>query len=438
MIGPCIRNFSGEEWHADPSSLMASRLNHGPPKPPAGGLRGSSYHDHSAMGEMMCKRLMKLRSEAVVEIVDFDLLAVFLMQQFPRLHIEEIISTVNQTFPNLGSNPTAPPDPMVAPDDSSSDSDSLTSLDTASEDSGHGCHLPQTMLQKQIVDAVLSVQHTIQQYRTAHIQGDPPTRKPFCLRFPTLTLVLERAIDLQAKCRLLDPGKMVILLDEAGRCCGVGVPPVGKKPNSVHLSYEELALEGLNRMVSTHSLQTHQHNLMITDDHPYAYPASPHPLNLDNCGNQRIAPNVQAESQASSHSYQSYGYGRGSAESAGMADLKIPYKGGCIDTHSLQGINTSWKEDRNLVLPEPLRKSPKRDDLAAGAFLHDNLAYYHLLSLWINKAFLPQATSQAQKAIEYLQLHGSNQLQKELSGHLNTVTASTFSFQLPAEEIANF
>jgi hypothetical protein len=121
-----------------------------------------------------------------------------------------------------------------------------------------------------------------------------------------------------------------------------------------------------------------------------------------------------------------------------MADLKIPYKGGRIDTHSLQGINTSWKEDQNLVLPDPLRKSPKRDDLAAGAFLHDNLAYYHLLSLWINKAFLPQATSQAQKAVKYLQLYGSNQLQKELSGHLNTVTASTFSFQLPTEEIANF
>jgi hypothetical protein len=65
-------------------------------------------------------------------------------------------------------------------------------------------------------------------------------------------------------------------------------------------------------MVSTHSLQTHQHNLMITDDHPFAYPASPYPLNLDNCGNQQIAPKVQAESQASSHSYQSYRYGRGS------------------------------------------------------------------------------------------------------------------------------
>jgi hypothetical protein len=189
---------------------------------------------------------------------------------------------------------------------------------------------------------------------------------------------------------------------------------------------------------------------MITDDRPSGPPASPYPLNLDNGGNHRIAARVQAASAASSHSYQSYGYGRGSVsahfdaqsyvrsnwqstdgllqeESAGMADLKIPYKQGCIDAQSLQGIKTSPKEDQKPILPDPLWKSPKRDDLAASAFLHDNLAYYHLLSLWINKAFLPQATSQAQKAVKYLQLYGSNQLQKELAGQLNTVTAGTFS-----------
>jgi hypothetical protein len=192
------------------------------------------------MGEMMCKRLMKLRTEASIETVNFDLQAVFLMQQFPQLHIEDIIFTVNQTFKtNWEGNPTAPQDQKVYLDDSLapwSDSDSLTSLDTASGD-GHG-HEPQTMLQNQIVDAVQSVQLTIHRFKTAQIQGDAPTRKPFCLRFPTLSLVLERAIDLQDKCRLLDPEKMVILLDETGRCCGVGVPPVGKKPNSVHLSYE--------------------------------------------------------------------------------------------------------------------------------------------------------------------------------------------------------
>ncbi|EFP91321.2 uncharacterized protein PGTG_16975 [Puccinia graminis f. sp. tritici CRL 75-36-700-3] len=95
---------------------------HGPAKPPEGGARGSSYNDTNALLEMMCKRLMKQRAVAQVVSVDFDLLAVFLMQEFQEMDIQVIVEEVLRVFSQ---------------------------------------HAPQTMLQNQVFDAAKEVDQTI-------------------------------------------------------------------------------------------------------------------------------------------------------------------------------------------------------------------------------------------------------------------------------------
>ncbi|WAQ81483.1 hypothetical protein PtA15_1A825 [Puccinia triticina] len=262
-----------------------AKLQHLPTKAPEGDAKGSSYSNMFAMEERMFKRLMKLRKEAVVEHVYYDLLAVFLMQEFPGIHIQEIITMIKEAFE------TSP---------------------------------PQVMLHKQYQDAVLQVEKTILKYKT-HPPSDDPIPKPFCLRFPTHADVLKHAISLEGQCRLLDTQKMVILLDESGRCCGVGVPRLEENLLSVHPSAEKLAKEGLEHFVQTNKLNTNCHK---RTEQPYvqkSWPTTPYPLNKSNKGTKRIAKGLEEDAKAASVLFQTYGYGEGAKNYKGVSDLKIKH-----------------------------------------------------------------------------------------------------------------
>ncbi|WAQ83589.1 hypothetical protein PtA15_4A37 [Puccinia triticina] len=213
-----------------------AKLQHLPTKAPEGDAKGSSYSNTFAMEERMFKRLMKLRKEAVVKHVYYDLLAVFLMQEFPGIHIQEIITMIKEAF-----NETSP---------------------------------PQVMLHKQYQDAVLQ--------------------------------------------------KMVILLDESRRCCGVGVPRLEENLLSVHPSAEK------------------------------SWPTTPYPLNESNKGTKRIAKGLEEDAKAASVLFQTYGYGEGAKNYKGVSDLKIKHYNKKIVVSQLQGIDPIWKEKTPPALPNPL------------------------------------------------------------------------------------
>ncbi|WAQ88851.1 hypothetical protein PtA15_10A272 [Puccinia triticina] len=347
-----------------------AKLQHLPTKAPEGDAKGSSYSNTFTMEERMFKRLMKLRKEAVVEHVYYDLLAVFLMQEFPGIHIEEIITMIKEAFE------TSP---------------------------------PQVMLHKQYQDAVLQVEKTILKYKT-HPPSDDPIPKPFCLRFPTHADVLKHAISLEGQCRLLDTQKMVILLDESGRCCGVGVPRLEENLLSVHPSAEK------------------------------SWPTTPYPLNESNKGTKRIAKGLEEDAKAASVLFQTYGYGEGAKNYKGVSDLKIKHYNKKIVVSQLQGIDPIWKEEKTPpALPNPLRKDPRHEVLDSGIFLKNNMAYYAILSLWINKGFLSQASEVAEKGVRYLQKWGSEHLKANFSRELNPIVASrTISVNLQVQTHCDF
>jgi hypothetical protein len=100
---------------------------------------------------------MKQREDSQVVSVNFDILAVFLMQEFQEMDIQMIMKEVLQVFSQ---------------------------------------HPPQKMLQNQVFDAAKEVDKTIDAYLTAQNQ-DKNLKKPFCLRYPNITKVLQLAMDLE-------------------------------------------------------------------------------------------------------------------------------------------------------------------------------------------------------------------------------------------------
>ncbi|WAR54432.1 hypothetical protein PtB15_4B49 [Puccinia triticina] len=296
-----------------------AKLQHLPTKAPEGDAKGSSYSNTFAMEERMFKRLMKLRKEAVVEHVYYDLLAVFLMQEFPGIHIQEIITMIKEAF-----NETSP---------------------------------PQVMLHKQYQDAVL----------------------------------------------------------------------------------QKLAKEGLEHFVQTNKLNTNCHK---RTEQPYvqkSWPTTPYPLNESNKGTKRIAKGLEEDAKAASVLFQTYGYGEGAKNYKGVSDLKIKHYNKKIVVSQLQGIDPIWKEKTPPALPNPLRKDPRHEVLDSGIFLKNNMAYYAILSLWINKGFLSQASEVAEKGVRYLQKWGSEHLKADLSRELNPIVASqTISVNLQVQTHCNF
>jgi hypothetical protein len=157
-------------------------------------IRGIEYTqtDVDTLVRQLCKDLHRQHTDHHTVVTDFDLLAVFLMQEMgPKHHIRLIVRMVINQFG--GDLP------------------------------------PQNALQSQLLHAAQSVKITIHNY-----DEKITAAKPFCLRYPTYSDVLDHSILMQGKCALLTNEHMVVLLDESGICIGVGVPPIS--PHSpVHL-----------------------------------------------------------------------------------------------------------------------------------------------------------------------------------------------------------
>jgi hypothetical protein len=158
--------------------------------------RGSDYNDTESLNSQALRNLQKAHDGAIQKVVDFDIMAVLLMQEFDKHDIHKILEMVGAVFTE-GSP-------------------------------------PQTMLQNQINEAAKLVRHRIQAYADK-IKVNPATKKPFCLRFPTLQSVISHSIKLEKQCELLPSESMIILLDEGGICVGVGLPPKQASSHTAHI-----------------------------------------------------------------------------------------------------------------------------------------------------------------------------------------------------------
>jgi hypothetical protein len=167
-------------------------------------MRGIDYRERDCFTLMRQANswLLRLHSDCRTEIVDFDLMAVFIMQEMgDELHIKNLVNMVIGCF--------SPPNP------------------------------PQTTRQNQLLHAALLVRDTIQGYERRAETSQAKPHPPVCLRYPTLVHVRERARGLEQRCRLLDPKRMVILLDENGVCVGIGLPPYpAPSEGSVHIRHD--------------------------------------------------------------------------------------------------------------------------------------------------------------------------------------------------------
>jgi len=166
-------------------------------------IRGIDYQesDIQTVVRQTYSWLMKLHQDCHHETVDFDILAVFIMQEMEEhLHIRHLVDILIETFSQSQK--------------------------------------PQTSRHQQLLEASLMVKKTISSY-DENIKTQPGLVKPFCLRFPTLSDVLDHTIILEAQCRILYGSRMQVLLDENGICVGVGLPPFpGPAEGSVHVPHD--------------------------------------------------------------------------------------------------------------------------------------------------------------------------------------------------------
>ncbi|OAV88547.1 hypothetical protein PTTG_29001 [Puccinia triticina 1-1 BBBD Race 1] len=176
----------------------------------------------------------------------------------------------------------------------------------------------------------------------------------------------------------------------------------------------------LNEIVSTLNWNTAKKEVLYSSE-PIAGPLqSPFPIGLKIKGEIR----GPAGADNSSMSFQAYGYGLGDPKSKGMHDLKVRIKQEKIDLNELQGYDNLWKtEEFSPVLPNPLRESQNAADTKAMAKFWNEITFYSKLSLWINKAFLPQSTTIAEAAIGFLEKHGSDYLRENLKNEKNKIIA---------------
>jgi hypothetical protein len=125
-------------------------------------MRGMDFNakQEARMIRILCKTLNQQHSEALVEKVDFDLLAVFLMQEMHwNIHIQQLVNMVLDQF-----GPKAHPLGERLPEP---------------EDDNKKPFAPRTPLQSQIHHAALHVNKTINQY-TQELQTNPNARQTFC------------------------------------------------------------------------------------------------------------------------------------------------------------------------------------------------------------------------------------------------------------------
>ncbi|EFP89431.2 uncharacterized protein PGTG_15273 [Puccinia graminis f. sp. tritici CRL 75-36-700-3] len=362
--------------------------------PRTGFKRGSDYDDTASLDSQALRNLQKAHDGAIRKVVDFDIMAVFLMQEFDKHHIHKILEMVGAVFTE-GSP-------------------------------------PQTMLQNQINEAAKLVRHRIQAYAD-EIKVNPATKKPFCLRFPTLQSVISHSIKLEKQCELLPSDSMVILLDEGGICVGVGLPPKPASSNTVHIPTDVRAETTLNAFVSANVLEVNPNEEFGDGPDTNLPPMSPFPLSSNPKGLVRAA----KEAKDSTCSFQAYGFGLGSPLSTGAADKKIPCLTHHIKTEELQGWGDAWRSDEEEEphLPEPLR-SETGATFRGLVELRCDTVYYSRVSYWINKIFLPKSSAVAELAIEFLSKNRSSAVKEAIERENNPIVAAYpgshgFSFHGP-------
>ncbi|KAI9626319.1 hypothetical protein H4Q26_017915 [Puccinia striiformis f. sp. tritici PST-130] len=382
-----------------------------------------SNKNYSVMVQQMCKSLNTMHSVCVRKQVDFDLLAVSLMQGIDHtLHIRDIIGMVLDQFGHQFNPPTSP--------------DRSTSAGAPKNQS--------QQLDHQIHHAALSVQITIQ-----HYDQTPMTCISFCLRHPTYLDVLSHSIEMERKCKILPAKGMVVLTDEAGICVGVGIPPIPLDKDNLWVEYDRRALNALNGMVGICKWNSAKDEIVYSQSPPLGPLQTPRPIDMINKGETRdpkpksealgplYTPPINTTKKGDSRvqrtqttgkttiSFQQCGFGLGDIKLTGMQDLKIPSDKKGIKSIELEGHGIGWKTPIvKPSLPTPPRDSPNAADNREMVQIRNEMCYYSTLSLWINKAFLPQSVSVAEKAVKYLLEDGCNLLKQNLAFEKNQVIAS--------------
>ncbi|KAH9442957.1 hypothetical protein Pst134EB_027307 [Puccinia striiformis f. sp. tritici] len=304
------------------------------------GSRGIDFTDEQTdtLVRIMCVNLVRQHDQREVVTVDFDLLAVFLMQETDdQLNIRKIVTMLLKQFQS-----------ELAPPRLESEDESATAP-------------PKTALQNQLLQAAEAVHETIKNFDAGLC-----TSEPFCIRYPTYGDVLKYSVSMQDKCKTLSKEKMVVLVDEAGICVGVGVPPVPKGPEKLYMQPIDTALIALDGVVLW---------LCLDDEN-----------------------------------------------SEGMNDLKIKIGEEQIDLAQLQGCGNSWKtESPAPILPYPVSENQQDIDAGARSEIRNEIRFFSKMSLWINKAFLPKSTEIAERAVEYLKSKGSCSLRENLCWEKNPI-----------------
>ncbi|KAI7934603.1 hypothetical protein MJO28_016920 [Puccinia striiformis f. sp. tritici] len=350
--------------------------------------RAIDYGGTKSLDSQAIGFLHKLHPGAIERLVDFDIMSVFLMQEFDKeANIQKIIQMINVAFNDL--NP------------------------------------PLTTLQHQIVEAAALVQSRISKYQADSLTN-PTTKKLFCLRFPTYSSFIAHSIALEQKCEVLPNDSMIILIDEGGICVGVGLPPKPRATDPKHMPRDVRAQMCLDGLVSTNVIRARNDKVLhMGSTSPVAanlitrasFPSTPFPLSLQTRGEVRST----SDAKTSTCSFQAYGYGLGSPLSAGSADKSIPCLTHRIKTDELQGRNFHSEPKPNL--PEPLRSQTGPTFQGLAQLRHD-LVFYSRISYWINKTFLPKSSAIAEKNITYLFDKGSTAANEGIGLEHNPIIAA--------------
>ncbi|KAI7966182.1 hypothetical protein MJO29_001930 [Puccinia striiformis f. sp. tritici] len=254
---------------------------------------------------------------------------------------------------------------------------------------------------------------------------------------------------MERKCKILPAKGMVVLTDEAGICVGVGIPPIPLDKDNLWVEYDRRALNALNGMVGICKWNSAKDEIVYSQSPPLGPLQTPRPIDMINKGETRdpkpksealgplYTPPINTTKKGDSRvqrtqttgkttiSFQQCGFGLGDIKLTGMQDLKIPSDKKGIKSIELEGHGIGWKTPIvKPSLPTPPRDSPNAADNREMVQIRNEMCYYSTLSLWINKAFLPQSVSVAEKAVKYLLEDGCNLLKQNLAFEKNQVIAS--------------
>ncbi|KAI7936815.1 hypothetical protein MJO28_015714 [Puccinia striiformis f. sp. tritici] len=276
---------------------------------------------------------------------------------------------------------------------------------------------PKNTHQNQIHQAAISVSQTI-----SHYNRHPLTTVPFCLQYPTYFDVLGYSIEQEKKYVFLPGNKMVVLVDEAGICVGVGVPPDKSNDKKSYLSHQDRALCSLNKMVLECRWNTSKQEINYSQTLSPGPLQTPCPLDMHSKGNIRDPKpktnNTPAQPGAkrkgkTTITYQTYGYGLGDVQSTGMQDRKMKTNRHGIVASELQGhgplgaISLRW----NLILARLLLADTS---LILLTFIRtgNNSSIYTLLPRSSSKS---SSTSSPSRSFAHLQEYCLNQTHGTIS-----------------------